>query len=610
MGLLQKACETYDANRNLIGLQREGHKGVLAPIGHLITQADIEITINAKGKFLAARSVDKTEPKIIIPVTEESAGRTSSPCAHPLCDQIGYVAPYNETKHGLYMDQLLDWAGSDFTHPKVKAIAAYCEGKTIMADLHRSGIVSAECLRASQGKGSAEDEKALQKIEKDLICWVVSGLKNDSGPVWKDQSLFQAYQAWYERKIEDRGEKFCMLSGEESVPALQHLKGIIPKNGNAKLISANDSSGFTYRGRFLNDSQAMSLSYEAGQKAHCALRWLADEQGVSEGKRTFLCWNPKGRNVPALLGPLRRAGSPTVTEPTDYRKELQRTLAGYQSELPEDMGGVVLAAFDAATTGRLSLTYYNELRSSDFLTRLEYWDSSCCWYNGRWGIQSPSLYQLVKCAFGTERKERGMTSIVVDDSLLPQQIQRLLSCRIDKALFPADIERALVERASSPQAYKERESRNEVLFTACCAIRKYYFDHKKEELSMALEPERKDRSYQFGRLLAVMEKAEADTYKEREERETNAIKMQPVFCRRPLYASKLVIEQLKKAYYPRLRSGSRGYYEKLIMEIFQELSAFPETELDRPLGDTYLIGYYLQKKDLYTSKRSKENEEE
>ena len=51
---------------------------------------------------------------------------------------------------------------------------------------------------------------------------------------------------------------------------------------------------------------------------------------------------------------------------------------------------------------------------------------------------------------------------------------------------------------------------------------------------MALEPEKKDRSYQFGRLLAVMEKAERDTYDSGEGREPNAIRLQSIFCQRPM----------------------------------------------------------------------------
>ena len=221
-------------------------------------------------------------------------------------------------------------------------------------------------------------------------------------------------------------------------------KGIVASSGNAKLISSNDSSGFTYRGRFDAAEQAATVGYTASQKAHCALRWLVANQGVSFGGRTFLCWNPQGREVPPVHGPMRRkTQQQRAADPTQYRRQLLETLSGWKEKLPKQ-AGVVIAAFDAATTGRLALTYYNELLASDFLDRLHAWDLSCCWENGSYGIQPPLLFQIVNLAFGTLRGGK----VETDERILGQQMQRLIACRIDGAAFPADIERNLVERAS------------------------------------------------------------------------------------------------------------------------------------------------------------------
>ena len=50
MGLLLKAVETYDANADLVGVYQAG-RDPLAPIGHILTNAGIEITLNAQGYF-------------------------------------------------------------------------------------------------------------------------------------------------------------------------------------------------------------------------------------------------------------------------------------------------------------------------------------------------------------------------------------------------------------------------------------------------------------------------------------------------------------------------------------------------------------------------------
>ena len=92
-----------------------------------------------------------------------------------------------------------------------------------------------------------------------------------------------------------------------------------------------------------------------------------------------------------------------------------------------------------------------------------------------------------------------------------------------------------------------------------------------------------------------------------EDREPNAIRMQSVFTQRPQYASRMIWEQVKRGYYRRLSIGQRTYYEKLIGQIIEQLSNY-EKEANKPLEDTYLLGYYLQKNELYTSK-SKEDKD-
>ena len=585
MGLLQKAVETYDSHLNYASQNREGQSR-MAPVGHIVTRAELEITLDADGKFINARAVDKNEPKIIIPATESSAGRTSAPCAHPLCDQIGYLIPQNDKKFRLYVDQLSAWEASAYMHPKLTAVLNYVKGETILGDLLRCRLVKV-------------NDKGLPENEKMLVRWNILG--DGTNACWLDDSLFRAFTDYY--TANHTGEMIlCMVAGEEKTAADQHPKGIIPINGNAKLISANDSSGFTYRGRFTEEKQAVAIGYEASQKAHNALRWLAQEQGVILGGRTFLCWNPQGRLIPQPSYPFMPP-APPIFRPTEYKDSLQKVLNSKKAEL-KLTDGVVLAAFDAATTGRLALTYYNELQAHDFLERLHDWDASCCWPHWKFGIQPPTLRSIIDCAFGTQRDKWMET----DDRVLRQQMQRLVACRVDKALIGADIVKALTDRASRPMAYDHNIWEN-ILFTACAVIRKYRTDRFKEEWNMALEPEKKDRSYQFGRLLAVMEKAERDTYDSSEGREPNAIRLQSIFCQRPMSTADNLEKQLERAYFPRLKPGSRIWYKNLMGQIMGIISEFPQEDWNKPLDNTYLMGYYLQRSALYTKKTDNEMEE-
>lgn len=306
MGLLQRAIETYDASAALAGVYREGHEP-LAPIGHVLTSANIEITLNAQGGFETARKVEKNEPKILIPVTEESGGRTSGIAAHPLCEQLKYVACTNVQAHKSYLAALRAWMESPHGHPFLPAIFTYVMKGTLLSDLTKGGVLDLT-------------EKG-EYNEKLLVCWRVLGIDGEEPACWKNRNLFAAFEAYYGGLLAAREEVLCMVEGKGEPAALQHPKGIIPINGNAKLISANDGSGFTYRGRFLDEKQAATVGYIASQKAHNALRWLASEQGVREfsGKRIFLCWNPEGKTIPRPMRRVRSAEAEPCESPASIK---------------------------------------------------------------------------------------------------------------------------------------------------------------------------------------------------------------------------------------------------------------------------------------------------
>lgn len=596
MGLMQKAVETYDCHAALAGVP-DAMRETLTPISHIVQNAQIEVTIDANGNFISAAAVvkdkksERDESKTIIPATYKSSIRAKSPCAHPLSDKLSYLIPSSTERHDLYLKQLSDWANSEYSHPKVMAVLKYIESESLLDDLERNGLVTKD----SNGELDA-------RYDDDFVRWRVTG-DGAVAPCWEDKSLIEAFIAYSEMLRDGSDSALCMITGEVLPIIEKHPKGVVSAAYGAKLISANDSSNFTYRGRFAEPSQAATISYVASQKAHNALRWVVANQGVIIGGRTFVCWNPKGKDVPNAMHSLLSVSDSQekVATPSDYKKQLADAVNGWKLNLP-DNEDVVIASFDAATTGRLSVTYYNELRASDFIDRLAHWQQTCCWENNQFGYQSPSVRQIAQCAFGVERTEW----LDVDDRILKEQVQRLLHCVIDKAPMPSDIVQALMHRASMPLAYNNI-NRRKILFTACAAIYAYRTQAKKEEWTMSLDKEKKDRSYQFGRLLAVMEKVERDTYTD-EGREPNAIRMQSVFCDRPLYTAKIINDRLNP-YFERLRPGSRAYYKKLIGEITEQLSNYDDTQLNRPLGDTYLMGYYLQRNELYTSKSNETKEE-
>lgn len=620
MGWMQKCYNTYENNAALAG--QSGENEALCMIAHMNATAQLEITLNQDGEFVNAEVLEKESGRTLIPVTESSAGRASGIAPHALCDTLSYVAgdysryAQNEKekqrsaqKYGAYRNALKAWCDSNYSCSKIRSVYAYIEKCCMIKDLIDHKIIALE------GGGFSSQKISGQPYEKALVRFRVLGEIGQMEEVWRDKDVVNNYINYTLEMLPGKHD-VCYVSSKESVIATNHPKGIVAANYGAKLISANDSSGYTYRGRFANAEEAYAVSYEVSQKAHSALHWIIANQGVTIGnkdKRTFVCWNPEGKKViNPFLSFFQDEESEIDEIPhtgLEYKEKLLKTLMGYRLEIGEKKD-IVIMALDAATTGRLSITYYNELPGSDFYDRIQDWYQSIVWYfprndNGRRSLEvrTPSMKEIVQYAYGTVDNTGKMQ---ISDKLYKEQMQRMLRCMLDKQPLPRDLVHVLFVKASSPQAYsnKSKEIYERILSTACAAINKRKRDElgrvnrsvsESEERIMTLDENNTNRSYLFGRLLAIAESVERLTYTYDVKREPNATRYQTVFVHHPLSTWK-ILEEALEPYYRKIESPQkREKYRTMIEEIVEKIEDGDSTKLNNPLDENYLLGYYLQR---------------
>jgi CRISPR-associated protein Csd1 len=230
---------------------------------------------------------------------------------------------------------------------------------------------------------------------------------------------------------------FCMASGETDTPlSSSHPKRLRHAGDGAKLISSNDGSGFTFRGRFTDDSgdQACSIGYEASQKAHLALRWLIGRQAFRNGDQVVVAWAINGEAIPdPLADTFALLGLDSWPTETTYRGDagqgyalaLAQKIAGYRATLGP-MASVVVMALDAATPGRMAITFYREFGGAEFLDRVEDWHASLLLATEfRQGSAkftgAPSPRDIAEAAYGPR----------VDERLRKACVERLLPCIVD-----------------------------------------------------------------------------------------------------------------------------------------------------------------------------------
>lgn len=631
MSWMQKLYETYENCQIAIGQSTDVKVIPLLPICHTTQKAQIEITIDGNGNFNRAKVLSKDEARTIIPCTESSGGRSGKkPEAHPLCDKLQYVAgdfvPYGGEvtsgyaanpiePHEQYIEILKKWCDSKYAHPKVKSVLAYVGKRTVIKDLVESQIlfVGDDKKLLTEWNASEQSTPEIFKITANsnqsdaFVRWSVEIPNDPQTLVGTDDSLFHSWIDYY-LSIK-KNCNLCYITGKKIAIADQHPAKIRNDGDKAKLISSNDSSGFTFRGRFLSAEQACSVGFEVTQKAHNALRWLISRQGYNRGQ-AIVAWSTTGKDIPdpladpiALLGieNLPSDSSSLASTSQDLALKLRNKIQGYRANLG-DTSGIVVMGLDSATPGRMAVTFYRELSGSDFLSRLENWHISCCWLHDYYSYEvidkatlqkkrvrqkfvgAPAPDDITEAAYGKR----------VDDKLRKATVARILPCIIDGEKLPRDLMESAVRRAANRVGMDEWEW-NKTLTIACALYRKY---HEKENWSMALDDNRTERDYLYGRLLALADNLEQWALKEAgEKRQTNAARLMQRFAEHPhttwrtLY---LALEPYKARLGPKASK-----LERLIAKV---TAMFQTDEFisDKKLSGEFLLGYHCQIQALWS----------
>jgi len=626
MSWIQKLYETYE---QCAGHEPEGFEPLM-PICHSTQQAQIEIVLNADGCFKRAAVIEKSQGTTLIPCTEGSAGRAGSkPVNHPLCDKLQYVAndfvafggevtsgfaKEPDVPHRDYLTGLRAWAASAWPHPKLTAILRYVEKGAVVQDLVAAGILPI----GEDGKlvKSWSDEtnpapvvfKVIQNTqapEDAFVRWRVESAPDDPlTATWQDQALIESWVAYYQHTQALFG--ICMVTGQESALAIQHPAKLRHAGDKAKLISANDDTGYTYRGKFIDAKEVISVGFDVTQKAHNALRWLLAHQGYRKGDQAIVSWAVSGVLLP---DPIKNTfdlfgldssdieASPTsVGTDQNFALRLKKVIAGYGAKLDPNED-VVVIGLDSATPGRMAISFYRELKGSDFLKRLEAWHARYAWYQN-YGketrfIGAPAPPDIAEAAYGRR----------LDEKLRNATVERLLPCIIDGWNVPHDLVLSTTRRATNRVGLDHWEW-EKVLGIACALLKGY---HTERNYQMSLETERNSRDYLYGRLLAIADSIEGyalSTSDEGKKRETTAGRLMQRFSDRP-FSTWRTIELALKPYEARMQAGSDRSVgllvkrRKLLDEVMSLLNDLPERTSDAPLSGEFLLGYHSQRKDFW-----------
>ncbi len=636
MGFWQNLADSYDKNVDILGKLYPLSTTSISNNSDMI----VIIVIDGDGNFVRFDKIEKISNQtkkghgnplvnITIPVTEESMGRSSGISPHPVFDQFGYLRGDGD-KFKAYIEQFKGFATSKFATKQVMTIFQYAEKGNIALNLSEIGMK-----------------------EKTNILFQVEISGQSQSKVWEDETFFNAWHQYYLDVKDKRAEakktgeyrlaSKTKLSSEEKEQkkelgkikdvisldyitgygkqpiATFHPKKISNASANSKLVSDNDTANYTFRGKFEDSLQAVSIGYETSQKAHQFLRYLINDRGYYCGEQVLLSFTI-GSNEKLLAPPINNDSitsflkeAITLTDKDreielhaetgiDYAKILKKALDGFKYNKKLEHAKTAVIALDAATTGRLSITFYRELDRNEYLERILDWHEGCKWNQKFWDKEegryvpytgAPSVDTIIEAVYGKPRggKDESYTKIK------KAARERILRCIFDGSPLPLDYVVTASRRASNPlgitsRSKFDRNSFLQVVSTACALIRKNNIQQKKEEYKLSIEHDRTDRDYLYGRLLGAADKLEEYALNKQgnDRLVTAAIRHMQAFSQHPFRTWKTIHDSLIP--YIQKVKGSFAFDE---IQAVNKLFIPGEYEKDLPLSGSYLIGYYHER---------------
>ena len=731
MSWLQRLYQTYEQASQNEDVQSQ--EAQLMPYYHVNQNVQIIVTINDKGDFVKAEVCRDNSPHgtgkvksnyLVIPATNNSANRTSGAVAHPLSDKLQYVAKdffeysvgSKQDNYPLYEQELSAWCNSEDSHPKAQAVLKYVQKGTVVKDLLKANVLIADPIDndklAYPTQAGDYPDSILSSLNKNpdkgvfdqgaaFIAWrvtpsdITNMAKGGPAETWKDTSLFESWQQFYATL--DSTDGFCYVTGETRPLASKHPNRILRSATNAKLISANDMSSFTFLGRFTDDKksiaanglQGANISAVVTEKAHAALSWLLARQGREDAGQAVVAWAISAQKVIQPTQDMAEAVGFNVADNIDsqndgidinndnnresiddedfglenstgfdntefendnydddddsiastdslastveskpfsprpnhdknlginFAKCLNNTMQGYRQNL-DAHDQISVITLDAATPGRMAVTYYHESMPDAYIDALESWYRQFSWYfyykdqesnESKLTIKAPTPKQIAQVAYGSR----------LSDTLKKQVVSQVLPCIVEGEVrqLPWQLVELTIKRACNPLVLENWEW-DQAISVACALFRGYYQRHSKQRsYTVALQTDYTSRDYLYGRLLAIADDIESlALYIAGEKRNTTAQRYMQQFANRP-FSTWRNIELALKPYENRLKSKRGGYLANMQSMIDQIMSSFEIEDFnnDSALSGEFLLGYHSQKMQLkldkQQAKKVRENE--
>lgn len=171
------------------------------------------------------------------------------------------VTFYCELQKDEYIKRILQWH-VDAAWPLTSFKKSIVEGAERVNVVQYEGAPSFTDIINCACDTSDRSSKSYKRFAKDV----------------KERLIRNRWIAYLQRSQHRLGKD---VFGEDLyTPTTNFPKKVVSSDANAKLLSANDSTNFTFRGRFSSKEQALLVDSASSQKINSTLRWLVNIFGI------------------------------------------------------------------------------------------------------------------------------------------------------------------------------------------------------------------------------------------------------------------------------------------------------------------------------------------
>ncbi len=405
-----------------------------------------------------------------------------------------------------------------------------------------------------------------------------------------------------------KARRLCMVSGEMDEIARLHepkIKGISgAQSSGALLVSFNDSAYESYGKSQCYNAPVGSLT---AFKYANALNYLLNrrDRRVALGDSTVVFWADHTSPLEDCLSELFSGSIPNDEEVLE--EDLER-VGQAKLLLTQLRDGTVLSS---ATEDDSRLTKFFLLGLSPNASRI----SVRLWVEGDAAELRRSLGQHLRdIALDGDRDGRllALRRIVAASGRWDDRTLKFETYRVSPQ-FACDLARSVLTGAAYPQSLLATmircvRSDGEVAYARvaaikACLVRNSRLHGNPLEITVKLNPDEINAGYNCGRLFALLEKAQSDSAGGHlnstiKDRYFSAASTTPARVFPQLF-------RLSQYHLAKMKTGHKIYYERQFAEAAGHIDQFPR-QLSLEDQGRFVIGYFHQRQDLFTSKKGKE----